>query len=97
MYIICALGIVPNAQVLLSFGQLGEPLLEVTHPLLAVDEVLIGAPAVTACGIDVQSGAYAVGLQSIVVLYAVTHGYQIVIRVGHDECGRGIAGNLFLI
>ena len=76
---------------------MGEPLLEVTHPLLPVDEVFIGAPAVTACGIDVQSGAYAVGLQGVVVFYAVTHGHQVVIGVGHDECGRGVAGNLFLV
>ena len=79
------------------FSQLAEPLFEVTHPLLAVDEILIGAPAVTACGINVHGGAYAVGLKGVVVLYAVTYGHQVVIGVGHDECWRGVTGNLLLV
>ena len=54
-------------------------------------------PSVAAFLIDIQGRGDAVGLEGVVILYAVAYGNHVVVGVGHYECRRSVGRNVLLV
>ena len=85
------------------FAQMGsclsvgaEPMFELVHPLLAVAKMEVGAPTMTALGIEDESGADAVVEEGAVIADAVLHRHEAVIGGSNDKRSRRLFRHLLL-
>ena len=61
---------------------------ELVHPLLAVAKMEVGAPTMTALGIEDEGGADAVVEEGAVIADAVLHRHEAVIGGSNDKRSR---------
>ena len=69
---------------------------ELVHPLLAVAKMEVGAPTMTALGIEDEGGADAVVEEGAVIADAVLHRHEAVIGGSNDKRSRRLLRHLFL-
>ena len=69
---------------------------ELVHPLLAVAKMEVGAPTMTALGIEDEGGADAVVEEGAIIADAVLHRHEAVIGGSNDKRSRRLLRHLFL-
>ena len=68
---------------------------ELVHPLLAVAKMEVGAPTMTAFGIEDEGGADAVVEEGAIIADAVLHRHEAVIGGSNDKRSRRLLRHLF--
>ena len=69
---------------------------ELVHPLLAIAKMEVGAPTMTAFGVEDEGGADAVVEEGAIIADAVLHRHEAVIGGSNDKRSRRLLRHLFL-